>query len=155
MPYFYRMPTLTRRRDRRSRHQKTWQIYYGDVRVGTIGERAGVPIEADPWGWNLGFYPGTEPPHPDGTAATFELARAAFGECWQQTLPTLTEAQFEAWRHDRDSHAWKHAMWDAHLKLPTQMPDGRARCFCGAEITIAGVDAHIRATHRGPHEQIR
>jgi hypothetical protein len=40
------MPTLTRRRSHNP-HQVTWHIYYGDVHVGTIGERAGVPVDVD------------------------------------------------------------------------------------------------------------
>jgi hypothetical protein len=28
------------------------------------------------------------------------------------------------------------------------MADGRSRCFCGAEITIADMDEHIYAAHR-------
>jgi hypothetical protein len=35
------MPSLTRRRSDNP-HQVTWHVYYGDVHVGTIGERAGV-----------------------------------------------------------------------------------------------------------------
>jgi hypothetical protein len=58
-------------------------------------------------------------------------------------------------RFRRDSEAWKHARWDAGLKLPTQTQDGRARCFCGADITIANTDAHIRAAHGMTDEQIR
>ena len=42
------MTTLTRRREL-SVHQETWRIYYDDVRVGTIGERAGVLIDVDQW----------------------------------------------------------------------------------------------------------
>jgi hypothetical protein len=37
------MPALTRRRSDNP-HQLTWHVYYGDVRVGTIGERADVPV---------------------------------------------------------------------------------------------------------------
>jgi hypothetical protein len=147
------MTDLTRRRDRTSR-QETWRIYYGDVRVGTISQHVGAQGVND-WGWSCGFYPGMEPPHHEGAEATFELARAAFEKCWQRTLPTLTQAQFDKWRFNRDSTAWKYAMWDARLKMPTQTQDGRARCFCGADITIASTDAHIRAAHRMTDGQIR
>jgi hypothetical protein len=41
-------------------------------------------------------------------------------------------------------------MWDAGCKLPTQMADGRARCFCGAEIDVASMDQHIYAAHMEP-----
>jgi hypothetical protein len=43
-------------------------------------------------------------------------------------------------------------MWDAGMKMPTQTPDGIARCFCGATIDIAGVEQHVRAAHRGPSD---
>src|SRR5580700_7340982 len=36
------MPALTRRRDVESR-QEYWLIYYGDVHVGTIAVRSGIP----------------------------------------------------------------------------------------------------------------
>ncbi len=39
-------------------------------------------------------------------------------------------------------------MWDAGMKMPTQMPDLRSRCFCGAEIvtaTTALIDALMHA----------
>jgi hypothetical protein len=36
------MTGLTRRRDPDGRSE-CWHVYYGDVRVGTIGKRAGVP----------------------------------------------------------------------------------------------------------------
>jgi hypothetical protein len=49
-------PNLTRRRES-DRHQETWQIYYDDVHIGTIGERAGVPHDVDQWKWMVGFYP--------------------------------------------------------------------------------------------------
>jgi hypothetical protein len=50
------MPALTRRRDPEG-HQEIWHVYYGDVKVGTIGIRAGVSVDVDPWGWSCGFYP--------------------------------------------------------------------------------------------------
>jgi hypothetical protein len=34
------MPALTRRREK-DRHQECWHIFYADVQVGTITERAG------------------------------------------------------------------------------------------------------------------
>ena len=45
------MPALTRRREK-DRHQESWRIYFGDVQVGWIGERAGVPKGVDQWGWS-------------------------------------------------------------------------------------------------------
>ncbi|MEY9744933.1 hypothetical protein ABIF65_004307 [Bradyrhizobium japonicum] len=45
---------LTRRRSDNP-HEETWHIYSGDVRIGTIGVRAGVPVHADQWAWSMGF----------------------------------------------------------------------------------------------------
>jgi hypothetical protein len=48
------MSALTRRSDPEA-HQEVWHAYYGDVRVGTIGEQAGVPIGVDQWGLVMWF----------------------------------------------------------------------------------------------------
>jgi hypothetical protein len=91
------MSALTRRRDPEA-HQEVWHGDYGDVRVGTIGERAGVPVDVEPWGWSCGFYPGVEPDgYQSGTARSFKAARTAFRKAWRELLPTLREADFEAW----------------------------------------------------------
>jgi phage terminase large subunit GpA-like protein len=82
------------------------------------------------------------------TARTFKAARAAFGKAWRELLPTLTEANFQRWRDQRDFTSWKYRMWDCGCRMPTQNPDGRSRCFCGEAIDVAGVDRHIYAAHR-------
>jgi hypothetical protein len=48
-------------------------------------------------------------------------------------------------RHRRHQafDVWKRSMWDTGCKLPTEMADGRSRCYCGAEIVIAGVEPHV------------
>ncbi|MGC0389345.1 hypothetical protein ABIF91_001699 [Bradyrhizobium sp. USDA 241] len=141
---------LTRRPDKEPHRAGGWFVYYGDVRVGHIGKRAGVPTHAPQWVWNCGFYPGCDPGQStNGTAETFEQARAGFEEAWRKLLVTRTEAHFELWRQSRDFHAWKDRMHDERLPMPTQRESGRARCFCGEEITNAGVPAHIQAAHRG------
>jgi hypothetical protein len=43
-----------------------------------------------------------------------------------------------------------HAMWEESCRLPAQTADGRARCFCGAEIGIADLNQHIPAAHMKP-----
>jgi hypothetical protein len=140
------MTTLTRRRDLNSR-EEAWLIFYGDVHVGTIGRRSGNPTGTDSWDWRCGFYPGSNTgDEGHGTAADFQAARAA--SAWSVFLPKRTEADFEEWRRDRASTAWKYAMWDAGCKLPTQMADGRSRCFCGAEITIVNTAEHIYSVHK-------
>jgi hypothetical protein len=38
-------------------------------------------------------------------------------------------------------------MWDAGNKLPTQTPELRSQCFCGAAIDSATIEGHIYAVH--------
>jgi hypothetical protein len=89
------MPALTRRRDLDAQDE-CWHVYYGDVRVGTIAKRIGIPPGEDPWGWACGFYPGCHPQEQThGTAATFDQARAEFEEAWRVFLSHRTEADFQ------------------------------------------------------------
>jgi hypothetical protein len=89
------MPALTRRRYP-ERHD-CWHVYCGDVHVGTIALRTGVPHDADPWGWSCGFYPGSHPGEcTNGSAATFDDARAGFEAAWRVFLAKRTEADFHA-----------------------------------------------------------
>jgi hypothetical protein len=137
---------LTRRRS--PDRSDCWHVYYGDVRVGTIAARAGLPVDVDQWGWQCGFYPPSHcGRHCDGTAETFEQARSEFEVAWRGYLPKCTDADFDEYRRQEARTAWKYAMHDAHLRMPTQFPDGLARCFCGAMIDIKGTDAHIYSAH--------
>jgi hypothetical protein len=96
------MPALTSRRDVES-CQEYWLIYYGDVHVGTIAVRSGIPHDQPQWGWRCGFYPGSLPGEcTTGTAVTFDQARAAFESAWRVFLSKRTEADFDAWRDQRD-----------------------------------------------------
>ena len=125
------MPTLTRRRSVDSRRE-VWLVFYGDIPVGTIGERAGVPADLDQWGWTSGFYPGVEPrQHQGGTASCFEEARAEFEAAWNLLLPTLTEAAFAEWRSDRDFRAKIREKRTRGEKLDTEIPNSMMRCVCG------------------------
>ncbi|UPT95419.1 hypothetical protein J4G48_0040400 [Bradyrhizobium barranii subsp. apii] len=143
------MPELTRRRHNDPQRQG-WDVYYGDVRVGHIGERAGVPKIVDQWGWTCGFYPGCDPGEQQhGIGATFEDARAGFDAAWKRMLPKKTEAHFEMWRYQRDADAWKRRMWDEKCRMPSQREDGQSNCFCGEPITNRSVPEHIRKAHRG------
>jgi hypothetical protein len=140
------MPALTRRRY--PERQDCWHVYYGDVHVGTIALRAGCPADVDQWEWKCGFYPGVEPGgHQDGTAADFDCARVDFEAAWRAVLPGLSDADFDKWRYQRDATAWKYAMWDAGMKMPTQMSNGGAQCFCGADLTISSMSDHVRLAH--------
>jgi hypothetical protein len=98
---------LTRRRDP-DVAQETWRIHYGDVHVGTIAQCVGNPGAAPKWQWRCGFYPGSRPGEcSSGTAATFDQARAAFEAAWRMFSSKRTEADFQAWRDQRDWTAEK------------------------------------------------
>ena len=43
------MPELTRKLS--NDRVDCWHVYFGDVHVGTIARRAGVPVDVDQWGW--------------------------------------------------------------------------------------------------------
>jgi hypothetical protein len=36
--------------------EECWHVYYGDVHVGAIAIRIGIPLSEEPWGWICGFY---------------------------------------------------------------------------------------------------
>jgi hypothetical protein len=115
------MPTLTRRRDHK--RQECWLIYFGDVHVGTIAIRSGVPHDKPAWGWRCGFYPGSEPGEQlSGIATTFDQARSDFEAAWLVFSAKRTEADYQAWRHQRDWTARKYAMWDRGELMPSQQP---------------------------------
>jgi hypothetical protein len=143
------MTELTRRRVEETRFE-SWAIFYGDVRIGSISARSGIPEWANQWQWTCGFYPGCEMHEiTTGTAADYAEAREAVAKAWAKLLPLKTEAHFQEWRDFRDSTAWKYAMHGASLPLPTQSKTGASKCFCGAEITIKSIPAHIRSFHAG------
>jgi hypothetical protein len=124
------MPALTRRRSDNP-HQVTWHVYFDDVRVGTIGERAGVPVDVDQWQWSCGFYPGLHPgQHRYGTTATFDEARAGFEVAWCGLQPNIPDAAFEEWRHQRDFTERKYAEWDRG-ECPSRIASSMMTCPCG------------------------
>jgi hypothetical protein len=95
-------PHLTRRKD--PHRTDCWQIYFGDVRVGTIAKSNSVPNAEPQWQWLCGFYPGSNPGEQrGGTEATFEKAREAFGVAWRIFSANRTEADYQAWR---DQQRW-------------------------------------------------
>jgi hypothetical protein len=107
------MPKLTRRRSLDA-PDECWHVFYGDVRVGTIAIRTGIPPHEDPWGWACGFYPGSHLGEcTDGTAPTFDQARVEFEDSWRVFLSKRTKADFETWRAQRDWTVRKYAMWQA------------------------------------------
>jgi hypothetical protein len=118
------MPELTRRRSLDA-PDECWYVYYGDVRVGMIAIRTGMPPGEDPWGWACGFYPGCHPRKClDGTAATFDQARADFAAAWRVFQSKRTESDFQAWRDQRDWTAEKYRRFDRGERMP---PDWKPR----------------------------
>jgi hypothetical protein len=111
------LPEHTRRRYPDAR-EECWHVYYGEVHAGTLSKRTGNPHDTDPWEWRCGFYPGSHPGEcRTGTAASLEEARAGFEEAWKVFLSNRTEADFQAWRDQRDWTARKYALWDAGKRL--------------------------------------
>ena len=105
------MPALTRRRDP-DISQETWRVYYGDVHAGTIAQCVGNPGAAPKWQWRCGFYPGSRPGEcTNGAADSFEAARTAFESAWRVFLSNRTDADFKAWRDQRDWTERKYAAW--------------------------------------------
>jgi hypothetical protein len=125
------MPALTRRRCTNP-HQVTWHVYYGDVPVGTIGQRAGVPVDADQWQWSCGFYPGLEPgQHHHGIARTFAEARAGFEADWNWLLPEIPNEAFDEWRQDHEYRMEIKAKRDRGDRLDSEIPSSMMLCACG------------------------
>jgi hypothetical protein len=125
------MPMLTRRRSPDA-HEECWQIFYGDVRVGTIAKRVGIPRDQAPWGWSCGFYPGSHPGEcTHGTATTLDQARAGFEAAWRAFLARRTEADFQAWRDQQEWTERKYAVWKRGERMPSQKPNSWMTCPCG------------------------
>ena len=112
------MPALARRRDR-NLPQECWLIYCGYVHAGTIAECVGNPGAAPKWQWRCGFYPGSRPGEcTNGTAETFEVARADFEAAWQVFLSNRTEADFQKWREQQVWTAEKYRRFDRGERMP-------------------------------------
>ena len=119
------MPALTRRRY--PERQDCWHVYYGDVHVGTIAIRAGVPVDVDQWGWACGFYPGSHPREcTGGSAPTFEEARAEFEVAWRMFLANRTEV--DSW-HDQE--AWTAEKYRRFDRGERMSPDWRPQQAAG------------------------
>jgi hypothetical protein len=137
---------LTRRKD--PHRPDRWIIYAGDIAVGSIGKCAGVPLHNDQWEWGCGL-PSVSGRRLSaaGSAWSFEQAREAFGAAWAKIEPQMTPADLDAERRQRAWTAWKYAMHEANLPLPTQLASGRSNCFCGAGIDIGSMLTHVATDH--------
>ena len=99
---------LTRRRD--PDRKDRWLIYCTDIHAGTIALAVGVP-GAQRYTWHCGFYPGSEPGEcRSGSASSFEEARVLFERAWQVFSANRTEADYAAYREQRD---WTRRKYEA------------------------------------------
>jgi hypothetical protein len=91
---------------------RTLARLFGDIRVGTIAIRTGIPPHGDPWGWACGFYPSRHRREStDGTAETFDQAHADFEDARRVLLAERSDADFETWRAQRKGAALSKAIW--------------------------------------------
>jgi hypothetical protein len=143
------MTALTRRLFQEN-HFTRWDIFDGDVRVGTLTQICGTGSKML-WQWACGFYPGCVKPSQQsaGNCDTFDAAKAAFQQAWERLQPQITSAMRDEWLEHQAFTAWKYEMHDAGCRMPTQDTTGQSRCFCGAEITTAGLADHIWTKHMG------
>jgi hypothetical protein len=71
------------------------------------------------WRRRCGFYPGSRPGEcTSGTAPSFGAARAEFEIAWRIFLSKRTDADFKAWRDQRDWTLRKYAAWAAGDRAP-------------------------------------
>ncbi len=65
------------------------------------------------------IYPGSEPgEYLSGTAATFDQARADFEAAWRVFSAKRTEADYQAWRDQRNWTAEKYRRFDRGERMP-------------------------------------
>jgi hypothetical protein len=107
-----------------------WHVYYGDVNIGTIAIRAGVPFDIDQWEWRCVLARLTPRVAADGTAVDFDQARADFEATWRSIQPQISEADYQH-RLQRARTAWKYAKHDAGAKHPTETANGRSNASVG------------------------
>jgi hypothetical protein len=124
------MPELTRRPH--PERSDCWHIFYGDVHVGTIAIQSGLPVHAEQWRWDVGFYPASHRGRlRSGYASSFDQARAGFEAAWKDYLPLCSEVDFVEYRRQRDWTARKYAMRERGERMPTQKPNSMMPCPCG------------------------
>lgn len=124
------MLALTRRRSKDAR-EECWHIYFGDVRVGTIGFAPAcrlMSISGDGAAASSRCRNGLIAPTARPVASR---PRRDFNSAWRTLLPELTEADFDAWRAERDWTARKYAMSERDEKMPSQISSALMLCACG------------------------
>jgi hypothetical protein len=106
------MPDLSRRPA--PHRADCWLIYFGDVHAGTLARAVGTPNATEEWRWQCGFYPGCRAgEHRAGSAPSFNQARSDFEHAWRTFSARRTEADYQAWRNQRD---WTERKYAARLR---------------------------------------
>ena len=82
-----------------------------------------------------------------GSAPDFFTARREFESAWRVLSARRTEADYQAWREQRDWTTHKYAMWERGEKMPTQFPSSMMRCVCGVRF-----DSH-KPSESAPHRE--
>jgi hypothetical protein len=77
------------------------------------------------------------------TAPTIEQAPDEFEAAWSVFLSRRTEADFQAWRDNRDWHARKRAVWAKGELLPSQKSSSIMRCPCGERFDSHCLDHNL------------
>jgi hypothetical protein len=81
----------------------------------------------------LRLLPGSDPgEQTKGTSASFDLARADFEVAWAVFLSNRTEADFEAWRDQRDWTEKKYRRFDRGERMPLDWKPPPRRASGGA-----------------------
>ena len=109
---------LTRRPD--PDRKDCWLIMSGDIVAGNISRAVGLPGAAQRWAWFCGFYPAGSNPgeQSHGISDSLDAARADFERAWQVFTANRTEADYQAWRDQRDWTARKYAARDRGQPVP-------------------------------------
>lgn len=135
----HRMPAVTRRAD--NPHREVWHGHLRG-RAGRLNRPARRrPVGVAQWQWSCGFYPGCDPgEHINGVAADFFTARREFEIAWRELSAVKIEADYQAWRDDRDMKADIRAKHARGERLDGEIPNSMMRCPCGIRF-----DSHVLA----------
>ena len=130
-PYSCGMTALTRRRGDNP-HEEIWQIYFTDVRIGTIGVRAGVACARR----SMGLVDRLLSRHGARHMAEWHsrhLRSRARGFRGRMVRATADhpDAAFAEWRQDRDWQAEVAAKRARGEKLDSEIRSTLMRCVCG------------------------
>jgi hypothetical protein len=132
------MPELTRRRSEQNAGTFT-TVMFMSGRLPSGSETRTTPIRGNGTAASIRESINSAHPQPSTTPP-----RADFERAWQVFLSNRTEADFQAWRDERDWTARKYALWNAGKRLepPSYGPGKPAhrfrKCPCGEVFDMHG-----------------